>query len=296
MSQPAEIGIVGARGQHDRERAESIDRPSSDARSFNILLVDDRPELLASLAELVAAHGYDAVQSLGGRAALERFARGEEYDVILLDLIMPEVSGHDVLEYLARNDNPAKVIVVSGDASFDGVKHALACGAFSFIRKPYEAGELIATLNNALRSRELERSHREMEERLRDSEELHRYLVNSSPDLVYMLDRHGCFTFLNDRVETLLGFGKDELLGKHYSILVCEEDLNEARHLFNERRTGDRASQNVELRMRSRRSRHTTRPFETHAIWMELSAKGMYADATERNRDSSSPLARKRSR
>ena len=285
MSQPAGVGVVGARGQRDHERDKSVDRRRTGS-TFDILLVDDRPEMLASLAGLVAAHGYAAVQSLGGRAALERFARGEEYDVVLLDLIMPEVSGHDVLDYLARNDNPAKVIVVSGDASFDGVKHALACGAFGFVRKPYEAGELIATLNNALRSRELERSHHDMEERLRESDQLHRYLVNSSPDLVYMLDRNGCFTFLNDRVETLLGFTKDELLGKHYSILVCEEDMNEVRHLFNERRTGDRASHNVEIRMRSRRSRHAGRPFETHAMWMELSAKGMYADDKERTRDS----------
>jgi diguanylate cyclase len=286
MSQPAEVGGIGARTGSLAEREKTVDRGKPAKPAPRILLVDDRSELLTSLAELISANGYTSVQSLGGRSALERFARGEEYDVILLDLIMPEVSGYDVLDYLARHDNPAKVIVVSGDASFEGVKHALTRGAFDFVKKPYEAGELVATLSNALRIRDLERRHHDVEDRLRESEQLHRYIVNSSPDLVYMLDRNGCFSFLNDRVETLLGFRKEELLGKHFSVLICEEDMTEARHLFNERRTGDRASQNVELRLRSRRARHLSRPFETHAVWMELSAMGMYADAKERTRDS----------
>jgi len=124
-----------------------------------------------------------------------------------------------------------------------------------------------------------------MEERLKESEELHRFIVNNSPDLVYMLDRNGCFEFLNNRVESLLGYRKDELKGKHYSELIFEDDLEAARNLFNERRTGTRATRNVELRVRSRRARSVDRAFQTQTVWMELTAQGRYDPPDERTRD-----------
>jgi CheY-like chemotaxis protein len=84
------------------------------------LLVDDKPELLKSLSELVGLHGYRVTEALGGRAALDAL-RSQEFDVVLLDLIMPEISGHDVLEFATAHKLSAKIIVVSGDVSFEGV-------------------------------------------------------------------------------------------------------------------------------------------------------------------------------
>ncbi len=248
-----------------------------------ILLVDDKPELLNSLHQLVTLHGYQAEKALGGREALDKLAR-ETYDVVLLDLIMPGVSGHDVLDYAAKQGLECKIIVVSGDSSFSGVKHALHCGAFDFIKKPYEAGELISTMETALRQRRLELQNVDMEEQLRESESLHRFIVNSSPDLVYMLDRNGCFTFLNDRVESLLGYRKDELIGRHYSEIIDDDYIDVARNVFNERRTGNRAVVNVEIRLKSRlRSRGMHFP-HAQSVWMELSAMGVYANPKERTR------------
>jgi diguanylate cyclase (GGDEF)-like protein/PAS domain S-box-containing protein len=250
----------------------------------SILLVDDKPELLNSLYQLMVLHGYEPDKALGGQQALNLLAE-KSYDVVLLDLIMPGVSGHDVLDYAARNELTCKIIVVSGDSSFSGVKHALHCGAFDFVKKPYEAGELIATMETALRQCQLEAQNELMEEKVKESEELHRYIVNSSPDLVYMLDRNGCFTFLNDRVESLLGFSRDELIGKHYTELVDDDHLELARNVFNERRTGDRAVSNAEMRLKSRHARRGARLFHAHAIWTELTAMGVYSDPKERTRE-----------
>ena len=252
--------------------------------SGSILIVDDKPELLDSLYQLILLNGYEADKALGGEQALEALGR-KAYDVVLLDLIMPGVSGHDVLDYAAREALECKIIVVSGDSSFSGVKHALHCGAFDFVKKPYEAGELISTMETALRQCRLENQNHAMEEKLRESEELHRFIVNNSPDLVYMLDRNGCFTFLNDRVEALLGFRKDELIGRHYSELVDDDHLEVARNIFNERRTGPRASSNVELRLKSRLPRRGPRLFHAQSVWMELTAEGVYSDPNERTRE-----------
>ena len=66
----------------------------------SILLVDDKPELLNSLYQLILLHGYQPDKALGGQEALDRLAE-KSYDVVLLDLIMPGINGHDVLEYAA---------------------------------------------------------------------------------------------------------------------------------------------------------------------------------------------------
>ncbi|MEM7079955.1 MAG: EAL domain-containing protein [Pseudomonadota bacterium] len=260
--------------------AQLINRDSPDPEQVRLLLVDDKEELLTSLHNLVTLYGYEADQALGGEAAMR--ALGEcHYDVVLLDLIMPGVSGHDILDFAAREKLSSKIIVVSGDSSFSGVKHALQSGAFDFVKKPYVAAELIATVETALRQVKLEKQHAQMEVQLKESEELHRFIVNSSPDLVYMLDRNGCFTFVNDRLTSMLGFSKQELLGKHYSELVDDDDLTQVNNLFNERRTGDRAARNIEVRLRRRVSGRNAR---ASTVWTELTAMGIYSDTNERTR------------
>jgi len=263
--------------------AKLMNRPTPEFDQAKILLVDDKQELLTSLFHLVTLYGYDAQQALGGEAAMQALA-GDQFDLVLLDLIMPGVSGHDILDYAAREKLKCKIIVVSGDSSFSGVKHALHCGAFDFVKKPYEAAELIATMETALRQVRLEHQHDAMESQLKESEELHRFIVNSSPDLVYMLDRNGCFSFINDRIEAMLGYGKDDIIGKHYSELVDEDDLLAADNLFNERRTGDRAVKNVELRLKSKRRDSRVGLTRTKSVWTELTAMGIYADNSERTR------------
>jgi len=260
-----------------------MNRPAAESKQAKILLVDDKQELLTSLFHLVTLYGYEAQQALGGEAAMQALT-GDTFDVVLLDLIMPGISGHDILDFAAREKLKCKIVVVSGDSSFSGVKHALHCGAFDFVKKPYEAAELIATMETALRQVQLENQHSEMESQVKESEELHRFIVNSSPDLVYMLDRNGCFTFLNDRVQSMLGFTKAELTGKHYSELINEDDLQAVHNLFNERRAGDRAVKNLEVRLKSKLRDGRVGMMRTKAVWSELTAIGIYTDNNERTR------------
>ena len=267
--------------------AKMMNRSAEDltqAKLFKLLLVDDKPELLTSLYHLVTLYGYEADQALGGKAAMQALT-DNVYDVVLLDLIMPGISGHDILDFAAREKLKCKIIVVSGDSSFSGVKHALHCGAFDFVKKPYEAAELMATMETALRQVRLERQHEVMSHQLKESEELHRFIVNSSPDLVYMLDRNGCFTFVNDRIEGMLGYKRTELIGKHYSDLIDEDDLETARNLFNERRTGNRTACNVEIRLKSKLPEKRVGFVRSLSVWTELTAMGIYTDNNERTRD-----------
>ncbi|MFT6750717.1 MAG: diguanylate cyclase (GGDEF)-like protein/PAS domain S-box-containing protein [Candidatus Azotimanducaceae bacterium] len=98
--------------------------------------------------------------------------------------------------------------------------------------------------------KELEVCNAAMAQKLTESEYLHRFIVEHSPDIVFMLDTEGRFTFLNDTVYETLGFSKKELMGEHYSKIVSGQSKEQAQFVFTERRAGERKSKNVELKLK----------------------------------------------
>ncbi|MGB5457053.1 MAG: EAL domain-containing protein [Gammaproteobacteria bacterium] len=240
----------------------------------NILIVDDDPIVLKSLRDLLAIRGIDSDTAIGGREAIVCLDQ-KEYDLVLLDLQMPYVNGYDVMRHIKQEQMNASVIVVSGETSFETARDASSQGAYDFLRKPYATDELMITINNALNEIHLQKQNTLIQDQLRESERLHRYLVNTSPDIIYILDRDGHFTFINERIETLLGYSAQELIGKHYSYLVHHRDIETARYVFNERRIGDRASRNVELHLKYK-DEGSKQLFDPHTLPIEISSVGMY--------------------
>ncbi|MCA1788812.1 MAG: EAL domain-containing protein [Thioalkalivibrio sp.] len=200
---------------------------------------------------MLGAGGYEVRTAAGGLDALRQLA-ADGADVVLLDLVMPDLSGLEVIDRVRAAHADTRIIVVSGEPTFEHVQRALTRGAADFVRKPCEPEELLSKLARVRDALLLERRTRAVEQHLVRSELLHRFVVDSSPDLIYVLDAEGRFAFLNQRVESLLGFPREELLGAHYSVLVPEPHQAAARYVFNERRTGERASRDAELALRSR--------------------------------------------
>jgi diguanylate cyclase (GGDEF)-like protein/PAS domain S-box-containing protein len=240
-----------------------------------ILVVDDEPLLCESIKATLGAQGYEMQFALSGQAALAEIRR-QLYDLVLLDLHMPDMHGIQVLDFIRDRNLEALVIVISGDSSIESAIAALRSGAHDFLRKPYQPEELLKRVENSLKRRRLEQENAAILRQLEQSERWHRYLVNSSPDLIYTLDQEGRFTFVNDRAHTLLGYSKDELIGQPWWTLVHEEDLAQVRHLFNERRTGERAVRNVEVRLQCKDRQKRPRLIENRLVHVELNAMGMY--------------------
>ncbi|MDA3870031.1 MAG: EAL domain-containing protein [Gammaproteobacteria bacterium] len=243
----------------------------------NILIVDDDPVLLRSLKELLAVHAYDTDVATGGEQAICLINK-KDYDLILLDLHMPEVNGYDVMQHLKSINQKAAIIIVSGENTFEAARKACSGGTYAYLSKPYKTDELLNTVKHALKEKHLKKLNSVMQHRLKESERLHRYLVNTSPDIIYILDPQGCFTFINQRIESLLGFSPEELIGNHYSILVHQDDIQHAKYVFNERRVGERASNNIELRLKCKDS-DKPRYFENKMLPIELSSMGIYTGA-----------------
>jgi PAS domain S-box-containing protein len=267
----------GARYERDVGLPEGDPPPvSAVAAKGRVLVVDDEPRLCRSLEQLLELCGYQATLAEGGKKAIALLDT-QRFDLMLLDLQMPDLSGHQVMEHVTRKALDIAVIVVSADTSFDQATRVLRAGAQDFLRKPYVPDELLRSVENVLGKRRLEAKNRSMQQCLMASDQLHRFIVNNSPDIIYMLDEAGRFSFVNERIETLLGYAKDELIGQHYSMVVYPEDLDKACYAFNERRTGGRATHSAEIRLTVKGGEAHPRFFETRSLTIELSAMGVYA-------------------
>ena len=117
---------------------------------------------------------------------------------------------------------------------------------------------------------------------LEGGEGLHGFVLDNSPELIYLVDRDGRIRFVNRRFETLLGYRPGELIGQHYEVLVEEGFLDRAHHVFQERRTGARMDRFVELQLKTQRGRSGGRGQEAKGLWVEVEGHGIYADPNER--------------
>ncbi|MCU7842930.1 MAG: EAL domain-containing protein [Candidatus Thiodiazotropha sp. (ex Monitilora ramsayi)] len=241
----------------------------------HVLVVDDEPRARSSLKELLRLSGYETTLAEGGEEALQLLS-DQSFDLILLDLNMPDLDGHQVMAHIYQHNIDIDIIVVSGETTFNHATQALRKGAQDFLRKPYAPDELLRAVSNTLERRRLKKENQSIQKRLEESENLHKFIVNNSPDMIYLLDEDGCFSYVNERVESLLGYKQDEILGKHFSTLIFEEDIDQATYTFNERRTGERATRSTELRLCCKDS-ETPRYFESRTVPIELSSIGIYS-------------------
>ncbi|WP_148861979.1 putative bifunctional diguanylate cyclase/phosphodiesterase [Marinobacter fonticola] len=230
-----------------------------------ILVVDDEPRLLQSLVDLLEQQGFDAVPALGGQAACDLLTE-ISFNLVMLDLRMPEVDGHQVMQFIQDRKIGTPVIVVSGESSFTAVSRALRRGAQDYIKKPFDPDELLATVSNVLHKQALEWAHNNVQLRLQKSEELHRYIVNTSPDIVFMLDLEGRVCFVNHKIEALLGYRPAELIGRHFRHLIDEQDVARGAYALEDPTINAENPRTFEIRLKTRGSRRANRYFEITAF------------------------------
>ncbi len=114
-----------------------------------ILVVDDEPSFIDALTVSLEAEGYEVVTAVDGFEALERF-RASKPDLILLDLMLPRISGVDVCRDI-RGSSTVPIIMVTAKSSEVDVVVGLEVGADDYITKPYRVRELLARIRATLR-------------------------------------------------------------------------------------------------------------------------------------------------
>ena len=98
------------------------------------------------------------------------------FDLVLLDLRLPDFGGHEIMDFINNRGIDTKVIVLSGDTGIEAAIGALKRGAYDYLRKPHTREELLKTIDNALQQRCLENDNRSIAWQLECSEKLYRYL------------------------------------------------------------------------------------------------------------------------
>ncbi len=250
-----------------------------------ILIADDEPRFCECLKILLEDQGYDIYATTSGKKA-QQFLLENQFDIALLDISIPDISGLELIDFINNNSPNTIIIVVTGNACLDLAVNSLRKGAFDFIRKPFEFEELLTTIQNALSQNKLKIENNEINEQLEISKDRYRYLVQNSPDIIYTLDKDGHFTFISDSAEHIIGVKSQSLIGKHYTHLIHDEDLEKAKWAFNERRTGKRANSWTELRFKSFVNEDSHVTCEVQHATFELKSTGMYDDNLKKQKAS----------
>ncbi|MCM2315231.1 MAG: sigma-54 dependent transcriptional regulator [Thermoanaerobaculia bacterium] len=122
----------------------------------HILVVDDQPELLDELCAQLTGLGWNVIGAGLGRDALRKFDETSP-DVVLLDILLPDISGLDVLDEIKSRSESTPVVVMSGGATIEIAVRAMRSGAESLVQKPFDIDSLDALLEKAGRSSVLRR-------------------------------------------------------------------------------------------------------------------------------------------
>ena len=119
---------------------------------LRILVVDDEPNILATLAPLLRSRGYEVSTAMTGRSAVEAVER-ENPDLMVLDLGLPDMDGVEVTR-LVRDGRTTPIVVLSARGAEDDKVRALDAGADDYVTKPFGTEELLARVRVALRRTE----------------------------------------------------------------------------------------------------------------------------------------------
>ncbi|KOY86514.1 transcriptional regulator [bacterium 336/3] len=118
---------------------------------MKVLIVDDEPNILMSLDFLMRKEGYDVLVARNGKEALESLENNEP-DMVLLDIMMPDVDGYEICQYIRKQENlqNCKVIFLSAKAKEADIQKGYEAGADFYMTKPFSNKNLIGKVKELL--------------------------------------------------------------------------------------------------------------------------------------------------
>jgi len=192
--------------------------------SGTILTIDDDFVSLDLMQDLLTMSGYRVFTASEGQEGMDLFEHHRP-DLVISDIQMPNVDGHELLRKVRAVDDTVPVILVTGHGDLDNALLALRRGAYDFLLKPINADILMNTVRKALEScrlRRFERNYRHvLEERVeertkelaRTNEFLQGILNSSTRVAIILTDLEHNVMFWNTGAETIYGYPSDEMLG-----------------------------------------------------------------------------------
>jgi PAS domain S-box-containing protein len=274
----------------------------------SIFIVDDQIQNIILLEKILVLSGFKNIWSSTSPKDLLNHLQQTKPDLLLLDLMMPEISGFQILEELNQDSGRSEyfpVLVLTADTNPKSKEKALKLGASDFLTKPFDISEVTLRIQNLLttkylmdrlqdqnewlelqvknRTEELEKAKEEAER----NEKKYRTLFDSNLDdiNVFFLDESGPSNFIetNPASETILGYSKEELL--NLSVKDLDVRISEPGY-FEENVRKLLVSGSHEFETIIRKKNGELRNMEVKANLLELDGKtavmNIYRDITER--------------
>ncbi len=186
-------------------------------KNSKILVCDDDETLCYLLKEQLLEEGFSVDTVYDGQYAIEAIKR-KNYDILLLDLNMKEVSGEEVLKFVSEYNASIQVIILSAQSEIRKAIECIKMGAYDFITKPYNFDELLVTINRSVEHKELIVKNAILSSQV--NKKLSNTIVGDSPELqrVINLANKSAMSDSNILIEGETGTGKElfaEYIHKH---------------------------------------------------------------------------------
>jgi CheY-like chemotaxis protein len=121
------------------------------AEKARILVVDDEELVRMVMKAVLVAGGYEVTEASNGEEALKRFREGSErFDLVVMDMQMPRLSGEEALRQLRQIDPDIKALLLSGGVPEKETEKWIALGGVKFLQKPFQNNELFDTVRRAI--------------------------------------------------------------------------------------------------------------------------------------------------
>lgn len=211
-----------------------------------VLVVDDdrlsRSSLVRNLKNDSRQMGYTVKEAESGSQALEILSN-ESFDLVLTDLLMPDMDGIEVLKQIKAKSPKTEVLIVTGYGTLSSAIDAMRYGAYDYILKPWSEGELRLRIRKGLEKRILE-------EKLRESEERYRDLYNNAPDMYLTIDNAGIIREGNLVLYQTLGYKPMEMINRPLWDFLHDEYLEPVKNAFDAFAKGTQKIDGLDFKIR----------------------------------------------
>ena len=198
-----------------------------------ILVVDDERIIREGCSRLLTKAGHQVISAQNGQEALELLQQ-DHFDMVLLDIKMPEVDGMQVMEVLRRNQTDLIVLVITGYATIETAVEAMKAGAYDLLIKPFSADALRIAVNRALDhlrlAWEMEALKKEQARSLKDiakEQSRVRTIMNSMACGILVTDDENRLVLYNPLAPRMLEMKSKCIVGNPISDMVEQAELVE---------------------------------------------------------------------
>ncbi len=201
-----------------------------------ILVVDDMQSALFLSEGILQDEGYHAEIAQNGQDALERF-RQKHFDIVIADLHMPGMDGIELLKNINKQNIKTLCIIMTARPSIESAIESFRHGAYDYITKPIDADTIINTIQRGFEKHNLEINTDKLLNRLQDlrqqmidenalllkERDFADTIIDTAPDIVIVTDEHANVKTINHTAVELIGYKKEDLIGKSIDIIFAEK-------------------------------------------------------------------------